>query len=171
MTSQETPDLAALQRRAEQETAAWQTGIDGEEMTAAESALIGEAYAELLKLRYEALVLGYAELIQDERQRQDAVMAEAFLERGGPTRARRSGPVQITSVRAEEILEARKTPGITISSARWNAQEDPKLAAPLDIGNRVRVEFRGNVQGSRIIGIRHDIAGGRLMMVLDLATS
>lgn len=73
--------------------------------------------------------------------------------------------------RIAELLEANNTPEVTIASIRWNAQENPTLAAQLDIQDRVRVEFRGMSQESRIIGITHELAGDRWMVNLALVKS
>jgi len=54
-----------------------------------------------------------------------------------------------------EIVADHANPEVTISGLRWNAQEDPTLAASLDVQDRVRVEFKGVSQDSRIIGIKH----------------
>lgn len=80
------------------------------------------------------------------------------------TRARK-----VESIRAEEVFNAYATPAQNISRIRWNAQEDPAVAASLDIQDRVRVEFGGVVQDSRILGIKHDVTPGRWMIELELA--
>jgi hypothetical protein len=77
----------------------------------------------------------------------------------------------LTAIRAEKVLDDYSEPAVRISAIRWNAQENPALAARLDIQDRVRVEFRGTVQDSRIVGIRHDLSGTRWMVDLDLIKS
>ena len=72
-------------------------------------------------------------------------------------------------LRTAEILDNHSEPEITISTIRWNAQEDPALAATLDIQDRVRVEFRGRVQDSRILGIKHAMTPERWMVTMELA--
>lgn len=71
--------------------------------------------------------------------------------------------------RAVDIVTDSSTPEITLTQIRWNAQEDPILAAQLDIYSRVDVEFRGVAQPSRIVNIRHDIKPERWIMTLELA--
>lgn len=73
--------------------------------------------------------------------------------------------------RLVEILEQHSTPEVTISSVRWNAQENPGLAAQLDIQDRVRVRHRGSIQDSRIVGIKHELASNRWITTLDLVKS
>lgn len=72
--------------------------------------------------------------------------------------------------RIRAILAARGTPQRVLSSITWNAQENTALAASLEIQDRIRVKFRGQVQDSRIVGIKHDLSGDRWMMTLDLTT-
>lgn len=73
--------------------------------------------------------------------------------------------------RTAEVLSKYSTPAKTITSIRWNAAEDPALASTLDIQDRVRVEFQGTSQDSRIVGIKHDLSGDRWMIELALAKS
>jgi len=74
----------------------------------------------------------------------------------------------ILNTRIAEVIAARKTPARVITSIRWNAQEDPLLASSLDVQDRVRVEFRGQIQDSRIVGIKHNVSGSTWMLQLDL---
>lgn len=73
--------------------------------------------------------------------------------------------------RSAEILAVSSTPLREIRSIRWNAQEDPQLATRLEIQSRIRVEHRGETQDSRVLGIRHSIAGARWMIDLTLERS
>ena len=73
--------------------------------------------------------------------------------------------------RTAEVLTKYKTPAKTITSFRWNAQEDPTLGATLDIQDRIRVEYQGLVQDSLIAGIKHDLSGDRWLMGLTLGKS
>lgn len=71
--------------------------------------------------------------------------------------------------RAEEVFRAGGVWEERVTSLRWNAQEDPVLAVQLDVQDRVRVERRGvSMTDYRIVGIRHEISGGRWMINLDL---
>ena len=47
----------------------------------------------------------------------------------------------------------------------------PALAATLEVQDRIRVEFRGQTQDSRIVGIKHDLSGDRWMMDIDIVTA
>jgi hypothetical protein len=71
--------------------------------------------------------------------------------------------------RIAEIVEQLKTPQRAVSSITWNAQEDPALAAALDIQDRIRVRFQGATADYRIVGISHRVTGTRWLMTLTLA--
>ncbi len=77
----------------------------------------------------------------------------------------------LTAVRAEELLASHATPAVSVRLIRWNAQEDPELAAHLDIQDRVRVEFLGVEQDCRIVGLKHTIKAKRWMVDLALIPS
>jgi len=66
--------------------------------------------------------------------------------------------------RLKEGLAWHSSPQVVVSRVRWNAQENPALAATLDVQDRVRIEFRGTTQDSRIVGIKHDMLGDRWVM-------
>ncbi|MGW9346019.1 hypothetical protein ACWGR3_31245, partial [Streptomyces albidoflavus] len=70
--------------------------------------------------------------------------------------------------RLAELLDAHNEPENLISSLRWNAQEDPKLAAALEVGQRITVRFDGNVQDSQIVNIQHDVTPTRWIITLNL---
>lgn len=73
--------------------------------------------------------------------------------------------------RAREILAGAADPTPVITSIRWNAQEDPRVAAALDIQDRVLVKFRGLEQPSRVIGLKHTLGPTRWIVDLTLATT
>lgn len=70
--------------------------------------------------------------------------------------------------RVAEIFSASADPQFTVVRLRWNAQEDPDLAARLDVYTPVDVEFRGNTYPCRIVNIQHIITPKRWIMVLEL---
>lgn len=70
--------------------------------------------------------------------------------------------------RLAELLSQSPKPEQMITSIRWNAQDDPGLAARIDVQDRIIVQFRGKTQISRILGISHDITPTRWMIRLDL---
>lgn len=70
--------------------------------------------------------------------------------------------------RIREVLANRKTPTRVVSRIVWNAQEDPRLAASLEVQDRIRVRSQGVTADYRIIGIKHDMRGDRWMMTLEL---
>jgi hypothetical protein len=91
----------------------------------------------------------------------------------------RSGSVEITlyvdpmdttvlEQRLGEVLAAHSTPAPTVSSILWNAQENPTLAASLDVQSRIRVIHEGRTQDSRIVGITHTVDGETWMIRLEL---
>lgn len=75
----------------------------------------------------------------------------------------------MVQARAAEVLAKYGVPALTISSIRWDAQENPALAATPDVQDRVRVEFRRVSQDSSIVGIKHETTGDRWMIGLELA--
>lgn len=77
----------------------------------------------------------------------------------------------ILNARIREVIEDRKTPTRLVSRIVWNAQQDPALAATLDVQDRIRVRFQGQTQDSRIIGLKHDMRGDRWVVTLDIVES
>lgn len=73
--------------------------------------------------------------------------------------------------RIAEIVDKLNTPQRVVSQIVWNAQEDPELAALLDVQDRIRVRFRGVTTEHRIAGIKHKITGTRWLMTLALSPS
>lgn len=70
--------------------------------------------------------------------------------------------------RLAELLSQSPNPEQMITGIRWNAQDDPELAARIDVQDRIVVQFRGKTQISRVLGITHDITPTRWMIRLDL---
>lgn len=73
---------------------------------------------------------------------------------------------ELIEARAGVLLNSLKTPQIAVAWIEWNAQDDPDLAASLDVQDRVRVKFGGKVADYRIVGISHKITGSRWLMTL-----
>lgn len=73
--------------------------------------------------------------------------------------------------RIREVLTGHSTPEVLVSRIRWNAQENPALAAALEIQDRVRIEFRNTVQLSRIVGIKHELSGDNWIIEMELVKS
>jgi len=69
------------------------------------------------------------------------------------------------------MVAAHTTPKVVISSVGWNPQESPALATSLDIQDRIRVEFQGQTQDSRIVGMKHDMSSDRWVIDVDLIAS
>lgn len=75
---------------------------------------------------------------------------------------------QHVTLLVNEALDGHSGPQKTISTIRWNAQQNVAVAASLDVQDRIRVEFGDTVQDSRIIGIKHEITAERWIMTLEL---
>lgn len=86
----------------------------------------------------------------------------------GSTAVRRT---QHVTLLINDSLDEHSTPAQLVTRVRWNAQQNPELAAALEIQDRVRVEFNGTSQDSRIIGIKHDLSPTRWMVDLALDPS
>lgn len=71
--------------------------------------------------------------------------------------------------RAAEVIADRSEPAVVVSQITWNAQENPALAAQLDVQDRIRVRFRGTTDDYRIAGMRHKITKTRWLITFDLA--
>jgi hypothetical protein len=72
------------------------------------------------------------------------------------------------SDRLNELLTLYKTPHAQVSEIRWNAQENLALAQSLEVGMRVRVDYRGQSYDVQIVNISHDITPTRWMVTLTL---
>ena len=70
--------------------------------------------------------------------------------------------------RVTEIFGEYGSPEFTITGITWNAQEDPDLAARLDVYTAVDVVFRGNTYRLRIVNIKHRATPARWMIDLEL---
>lgn len=70
--------------------------------------------------------------------------------------------------RAAEIFTDRGNPSYRVRHIRWNAQEDPELASTLDIYDRVKVLYRGEIHVGRIISLKHAVSQTRWMMDIFL---
>lgn len=70
--------------------------------------------------------------------------------------------------RLDAVLQAHDEPELFVSQIRWNAQQNLPMAAILDVGQRILVNYRGTPQDSQIVSINHDIQPRRWMVTLNL---
>jgi len=71
--------------------------------------------------------------------------------------------------RTTELLADFATPIIRVDSINWNTAQNPVVAANIDIGSTINIEFNGTTGFYRIVGISHDINPERWMMNLQVA--
>lgn len=64
---------------------------------------------------------------------------------GTPGASRSIRYLNMMDTRTGELLTDFATPIVRFDSLRWNTAQNPTLAAQLDIGSTIRVEFNGNV--------------------------
>lgn len=64
---------------------------------------------------------------------------------GTPGQSRSIRYLNMMDTRTGELLTEFATPIVRFDSLRWNTAQNPTLAAQLDIGSTIRVEFNGNV--------------------------
>lgn len=72
------------------------------------------------------------------------------------------------ATRVTEIFEQNANPEFTVTGLTWNAQEDPELAARLDVYSAVDVIFQGLTYELRIVNMKHRISPRRWMIDLEL---
>jgi hypothetical protein len=71
--------------------------------------------------------------------------------------------------RIDAVIEDHSVPFARISSIRWNAAEDPALAAKLDIQDRIKIiRNKVAITDYRIVGRRDDVQGNRWMVTFEV---
>lgn len=70
------------------------------------------------------------------------------------------------TARLADVLAAGDTPQRIIRSVVWNAQQNLRAAAALELGQRVLVERAGIAQDSRVIGLAHVITPTRWLITV-----
>lgn len=71
--------------------------------------------------------------------------------------------------RLSTLLDANDDPNLLISQLTWNAQEDMAMARALEVGQRIKVRYRGVEQDSQIVALQGGLTPERWMVTIDLA--
>jgi hypothetical protein len=75
---------------------------------------------------------------------------------------------QAAADRLQLLLADHTEPELFVSEIRWNAQQDLAALVALEIGQRIRIIYRGVAQDSQIVGLTHDVQPTRWMTTLTL---
>ena len=75
---------------------------------------------------------------------------------------------QAAADRLQRLLADHTEPELFVSEIRWNAQQDLAALVALEIGQRIRIIYRGAAQDSQIVGLTHDVQPTRWMTTLTL---
>ncbi|WP_176786787.1 fibronectin type III domain-containing protein [Microbacterium sp. cf332] len=102
----------------------------------------------------------------DGGTKSDRIESYSYL---GDTGATIAENVELLWKRVAEVFEDHAHSAYRVSSIRWNAQENPDLAAQLEIQDRITILLNGTaVTDYRVVGIRHEADGTRWIVTLDV---
>jgi hypothetical protein len=70
--------------------------------------------------------------------------------------------------RANEILTAYADPETLVKTITWNAQDNLLVAAKLDIGSKINIEFNGTTKAYRVVGLNHQISPTSWVITIEV---